>query len=206
MGREYLDYAERIVRKVRKGEAGQDGLDFMWYLWTGKKSPLCGRNIKTFERTFIQDKTAWKEPTDPYYKFYHTEKTCNMILREFGLFSPLSHIINGHTPVKTVEGEEPVRANGKLIVIDGGFSQAYHKTTGIAGYTLIYNSHGMRIKAHQPFESVEKVLEENKDIESTSTMFETEADRIMVGDTDEGKEIKEEIQMLKKLLEVYRGK
>ena len=198
MGREYLDYAERIVRKVRKGEAGQDGLDFMWYLWTGKKSPLCGRNIKTFERTFIQDKTAWKEPTDPYYKFYHTEKTCNMILREFGLFSPLSHIINGHTPVKTVEGEEPVRANGKLIVIDGGFSQAYHKTTGIAGYTLIYNSHGMRIKAHQPFESVEKVLEENKDIESTSTMFETEADRIMVGDTDEGKEIKEEIQMLKK--------
>ena len=206
MGREYLDYAERIVRKVRKGEAGQDGLDFMWYLWTGKKSPLCGRNIKTFERTFIQDKTAWKEPTDPYYKFYHTEKTCNMILREFGLFSPLSHIINGHTPVKTVEGEEPVRANGKLIVIDGGFSQAYHKTTGIAGYTLIYNSHGMRIKSHQPFESVEKVLEENKDIESTSTMFETEADRIMVGDTDEGKEIKEEIQMLKKLLEVYRGK
>ena len=206
MGREYLDYAERIVRKVRKGEAGQDGLDFMWYLWTGKKSPLCGRNIKTFELTFIQDKTAWKEPTDPYYKFYHTEKICNMILREFGLFSPLSHIINGHTPVKTVEGEEPVRANGKLIVIDGGFSQAYHKTTGIAGYTLIYNSHGMRIKAHQPFESVEKVLEENKDIESTSTMFETEADRIMVGDTDEGKEIKEEIQMLKKLLEVYRGK
>ena len=206
MGREYLDYAERIVRKVRKGEAGQDGLDFMWYLWTGKKSPLCGRNIKTFERTFIQDKTAWKAPTDTYYKFYHTEKICNMILREFGLFSPLSHIINGHTPVKTVEGEEPVRANGKLIVIDGGFSQAYHKTTGIAGYTLIYNSHGMRIKAHQPFESVEKVLEENKDIESTSTMFETEADRIMVGDTDEGKEIKEEIQMLKKLLEVYRGK
>ena len=206
MVREYLDYAERIVRKVRKGEAGQDGLDFMWYLWTGKKSPLCGRNIKTFERTFIQDKTAWKEPTDPYYKFYHTEKICNMILREFGLFSPLSLIINRHTPVKTVEGEEPVRANGKLIVIDGGFSQAYHKTTGIAGYTLIYNSHGMRIKAHQPFESVEKVLEENKDIESTSTMFETEADRIMVGDTDEGKEIKEEIQMLKKLLEVYRGK
>lgn len=206
MGKEYLDYAERVVREVRKGEAGQDELDFMWYLWTGKKSPLCGRNIKTFERTFIQDKAAWKEPTDPYYKFYRTEKTCNMILREFGLFSPLSHIINGHTPVKTVEGEEPVRANGKLVVIDGGFSQAYHKTTGIAGYTLIYNSHGMRIKSHQPFESVEKVLEENKDIESTSTMFETEEDRIMVGDTDEGKEIKEEIQMLKKLLEVYRGK
>lgn len=206
MGKAYLDYAERIVRDVRKGEAGEQELDFMWYLWTGKKSPLCGRNIKTFERTFIQDKQAWKEPTDPYYKFYHTEKTCNMILREFGLFSPLSHIINGHTPVKTVEGEEPVRANGKLIVIDGGFSQAYHKTTGIAGYTLIYNSHGMRIKSHQPFESVEKVLEENKDIESTSTMFETEADRIMVGDTDEGKQIKEEIEMLKKLLEAYRGK
>lgn len=127
-----------------------------------------------------------------------------MILREFGLYSKLSHIINGHTPVRTGKGEEPVRAKGKLIVIDGGFSKAYHKTTGIAGYTLIYNSHGMRIKAHQPFESVEKALQNNTDIESTSTMFETEAHRVMVGDTDNGKKLKEEIEMLKQLLKYYQ--
>ena len=127
-----------------------------------------------------------------------------MILREFHLYSDISHIINGHTPVKTEKGEKPVRANGKLIVIDGGFSKAYHKTTGIAGYTLIYNSHGMRIKAHQPFESVEKVLEENKDIESTSKMFETEPHRLLVGDTDDGKQIKEDIQVLTHLLESYK--
>lgn len=205
-GKSYLDYADRAVRKVRSGKCSQEERDFIWYLWCGRKSPLSGRNVKTFERSFIEDHEAWKEETDPYYRYYHTEKTCNMILREFGLYSELSHIINGHTPVRTVEGEEPVRANGKLIVIDGGFSKAYHKTTGIAGYTLIYNSHGMRIKAHQPFESVAKALEENKDIESTSNMFETEAKRVMVGDTDAGKRIKEELDMLRQLLEHYQGK
>ena len=203
-GKSYLDYAEKIARKAWSAQASQWDLDFMWYLWCGRKSPLSGRNVKTFERTFIADKEAWHEETNPYYKHYYSEKTCNMILREFHLYSDISHIINGHTPVKTEKGEKPVRANGKLIVIDGGFSKAYHKTTGIAGYTLIYNSHGMRIKAHQPFESVEKVLEENKDMESTSKMFETEPHRLLVGDTDDGKKIKEDIQVLTHLLESYK--
>lgn len=127
-----------------------------------------------------------------------------MILREFGLYSSFSHIINGHTPVRTVEGEMPVRANGKLMVIDGGFCRSYHKTTGIAGYTLIYNSHGIRIKAHQPFESVYTALRENKDIESESELVETEKERLMVKHTDNGKKILEDIEGLKKLLEAYR--
>ena len=203
-GKSYLDYAERIARNAWSSRAAQWDLDFMWYLWCGRKSPLSGRNVKTFERTFIEDKEAWHEETNPYYKHYYNEKTCNMILREFQLYSDISHIINGHTPVKTEKGEKPVRANGKLIVIDGGFSKAYHKTTGIAGYTLIYNSHGMRIKSHQPFESVEKVLEENKDIESTSKMFETEPHRLLVADTDDGKKLKEDIQVLTQLMESYK--
>ena len=121
----------------------------MWYLWCGRKSPLSGRNIKTFERTYVLDENTWFEQSNPYYKFYHEEKVCNMILHEFGLYSESSHIINGHTPVRTSKGEHPVRANGKLLVIDGGFCKSYHKTTGIAGYTLIFNSHGIRIKSHQ---------------------------------------------------------
>ena len=156
--------------------------------------------MKTFERSFIKDKSAWTEEVNPYYRHYYTEKTCNMILREFGLYSDNCHIINVHTPVKTGKGEEPVRGNGKLIVIDGGLSKAYHEVTGIAGYTLIYSSHGLRIKAHQPFESVEKALENNADIISTTTVVETEKHRVMVGDTDAGKELKEEIEFLKKLL------
>lgn len=128
-----------------------------------------------------------------------------MILREFGLYSSLSHIINGHTPVKTVEGEKPIRAGGRLLVIDGGFCSDYHKTTGIAGYTLIYNSHGLRIKAHQPFESVRRALRENKDIESESQLIETEKARVMVRDTDIGKQIMEDIADLEMLLQGYRS-
>ena len=175
----------------------------MWYLWAGRKSPLCGRNLKTFERTFVDDKSTWKEETDPYYKYYKEERTCNMILREFGLYSDMSHIINGHTPVKTIEGEQPIRANGKLMVIDGGFCKNYHETTGIAGYTLIYNSHGLRLKAHQPFESVYHALTKNKDIQSESQFVETEKSRILVRDTDNGKNIINYIADLKQLLNYY---
>lgn len=200
LGKAYLDYAEKVARRAHAENPKQRDLDFMWYLWCGRKSPLSGRNMKTFERSFIKDKSAWTEEVNPYYRHYYTEKTCNMILREFGLYSDNCHIINGHTPVKTGKGEEPVRGNGKLIVIDGGLSKAYHEVTGIAGYTLIYSSHGLRIKAHQPFESVEKALETNADIISTTTVVETEKHRVMVGDTDSGKELKEEIELLKKLL------
>ena len=204
-GREYLDYAERIARRAWSKDVRQKDRDFMWYLWCGRKSPLSGRNIKTFERTYVLDENTWFEQSNPYYKFYHEEKVCNMILHEFGLYSESSHIINGHTPVRTSKGEHPVRANGKLLVIDGGFCKSYHKTTGIAGYTLIFNSHGIRIKSHQPFQSVYAALEENKDIESKSELVETEKERLMVRDTDSGKKIKEDIDGLKMLLQAYRN-
>ena len=204
-GREYLDYAERIARRAWSKDARQKDRDFMWYLWCGRKSPLSGRNIKTFERTYVLDENTWFEQSNPYYKFYHEEKVCNMILHEFGLYSESSHIINGHTPVRTSKGEHPVRANGKLLVIDGGFCKSYHKTTGIAGYTLIFNSHGIRIKSHQPFQSVYAALTENKDIESKSELVETERERLMVRNTDNGKKIKEDIEGLKMLLRAYRS-
>lgn len=204
-GREYLDYAERIARRAWSKDARQKDRDFMWYLWCGRKSPLSGRNIKTFERTYVLDENTWFEQSNPYYKFYHEEKICNMILHEFGLYSERSHIINGHTPVRTSKGEHPVRAEGKLLVIDGGFCKSYHKTTGIAGYTLIFNSHGIRIKSHQPFQSVYAALTENKDIESKSELVETEKERLMVRDTDSGKKIKEDIDGLKMLLQAYRN-
>ena len=199
-GKKYLDYADKMARLAYLDNDNENALDFMWFLWAGHKSPLCGRVIKTFERSMINDENTWHEPTNPYYRFYHTEKTCNMILHEFGLFSPESHIINGHTPVKTIEGESPIRANGKLLVIDGGFSKAYHETTGIAGYTLIFNSHVMRIKAHHPFESVYKALRDNKDIDSESEIVYTASPRILVKDTENGKQIRDEISDLKMLL------
>lgn len=203
LGKAYMDYADKTARRAYfSGDSA--ALDFMWYLWCGEKSPLFGRKIKTFERMFIDDKTAWTEEKNPYFVHYKSEKTCMMILREFGLFSEISHIINGHTPIHASEGESPIKSNKKLIIIDGGFCKAYQGATGIAGYTLIYNSHGMRIKAHQPFESIEKVLTENKDIESSSDMFETEYKRVMVKDTDHGKNIHDLIDDLRLLLYAYR--
>ena len=203
-GRDYLDYAERIARRAWSKDATQKELDFMWYLWCGRKSPLSGRNIKTFERTYVKDESTWHEASNPYYQYYEQEKICNMILHEFNLYSDRSHIINGHTPVRTSKGEHPVRANGRLMVIDGGFCKSYHKTTGIAGYTLIFNSHGIRIKSHQPFQSVYAALTENKDIESRSELVETERERLMVRNTDTGKKILEDINGLKMLLQAYR--
>jgi len=203
-GRDYLDYAERIARRAWSKDATQKELDFMWYLWCGRKSPLSGRNIKTFERTYVKDESTWHEASNPYYQYYEQEKICNMILHEFNLYSDRSHIINGHTPVRTSRGEHPVRANGRLMVIDGGFCKSYHKTTGIAGYTLIFNPHVIRIKSHQPFQSVYAALTENKDIESRSELVETERERLMVRNTDTGKKILEDIKGLKMLLQAYR--
>lgn len=202
-GKAYLDYADCVVRKVCQEAATRSEEDFIWYLWAGQKSPLSGRRIKTFEKMYLTDSEPKVEERNPYYDNYHKEYICNMILREFGLFSNMSHIINGHTPVKVNAGEVPVRANGKLIIIDGGFCKAYHQKTGIAGYTLIYNSHSMRLKEHQPFESIRKVLEENKDIESSTDIFETEEKRIRVKDTDVGKKIQEQIADLQMLLEYF---
>lgn len=211
-GREYLDMAEKRARRAWKkshatgilephmSEEQKNDLDFMWFLWGGPKSPLCGRILKTFEREFIDDSSSWNEPQDPYYTFYRDRRTCDMILREFGLYGEHTHIINGHTPVHVKDGEQPVRADGRLYVIDGGFSNPMHKTTGIAGYTLIYNSHGLRLKAHQPFQGVEAALSGNVDIESDSRLVEKNENRILVADSDNGEKIKEQIADLRELL------
>ena len=197
-GRAYLDKVDQEVRKAWSA-ADESSVDFLWYLWCGIDSPLFGRVIKTFERTYLEDKTTWKEPRNPYYVFNREKRTAKMILHEFGLYSERSHIINGHTPVNVKKGESPIR------VIDGGFCKAYQKATGIAGYTLIFNSHGMKLKTHQPFESLKKALEENVDIHSDTEIVEVEDRRIMVGDTDQGIIIRERIKDLKELLKAYRS-
>ena len=204
-GRSYMDYADMAARRAFFSEAPpQRYLDFMWYLWCGSNSPLSGRVVKTFERTFIEDKSTWEEPKNPYYEYQSSEPVCRMMLREFGLYSENSHIINGHTPVHVNQGENPLKAHGRLIVIDGGFCKAYQKTTGIAGYTLIFNSHGMRLKSHQPFSGMEAALEENMDIDSESQQVVTFPKRVMVADTDTGERLKEQIADLEDLLTAYR--
>ena len=204
-GRSYMDYADMAARRGFFNEdPPQRYLDFMWYLWCGSNSPLSGRVVKTFERTFIEDKSTWEEPKNPYYEYQSSEPVCRMLLREFGLYSENSHIINGHTPVHVNQGENPLKAHGRLIVIDGGFCKAYQKTTGIAGYTLIFNSHGMRLKSHQPFSGMEAALEENMDIDSESQQVVTFPKRVMVADTDTGERLKEQIADLEDLLTAYR--
>lgn len=208
-GKELMDVSEKIARRAyfapKTAADKQFCLDYMWYLWSGKDSPLFGREkMTTFERMFIEDKESWTEQKNAYYKWCHDEKICGMLLKEFGLNTPFSHIINGHVPVRAIEGESPIKANGKLIVIDGGFCEAYQSTTGIAGYTLIYNSHGMRIKSHQPFDGMKSALEQNKDIRSRSDIFETHFARMMVMDTDNGNDISNQIYDLTLLLNAYR--
>ena len=204
-GRSYMDYADMAARRAFFSEdPPQRYLDFMWYLWCGSNSPLSGRVVKTFERTFIEDKSTWEEPKNPYYEYQSSEPVCRMLLREFGLYSENSHIINGHTPVHVNQGENPLKAHGRLIVLDGGFCKAYQKTTGIAGYTLIFNSHGMRLKSHQPFSGMEAALEENMDIDSESQQVVTFPKRVMVADTDTGERLKEQIADLEDLLTAYR--
>lgn len=204
-GKSYMDYADSIARRAYfSDDRTEKELDFMWYLWCGSNSPLSGRVVKTFERTFLVDESTWKEPKNPYYRYQDSEPVCRMLLREFGLYSENSHIINGHTPIHVMEGEKPLKANGRLIVIDGGFCKAYQKTTGIAGYTLIFNSHGMRLKSHQPFSGMEAALSENLDIDSQSQQVATLDKRLMVGDTDTGEMLKEQIADLEDLLTAYR--
>jgi fructose-1,6-bisphosphatase-3 len=176
----------------------------MWYLWCGIDSPFSGRQFHTFERCYIEDKSTWDEPKNPYFKHWEDEKMVSMILSEFGLDPVQGRIINGHTPVKARMGESPIKANGKLFIIDGGFCQAYQGTTGIAGYTLIYNSHGMRLKSHRPFEGVSKVLSENADIESSSIPVETFPLRRYIADTDSGARLEEGRAALKALISAYR--
>ena len=203
-GRALLDKCDEKARAAYVDNPYKDDVDFMWFLWGGEKSPLCGRRLKTFEMEYVTDKSMWEEPSNPYYSRYYDKSFCCQILHEFGLYDDDAHIINGHTPVHAIEGENPVRANGKLFVIDGGFCRAMNKKTGIAGYTLIYNSHGLRLKAHTPFTSVEDALINNTDIETSSEVEENDKRRMLVKDTDIGKRLIGEIDDLHKLLENYR--
>lgn len=209
-GRELLDYFDE---KVRQGYYLSDGSkqkqrckDIMWFLWCGKDSPLCGRKkMTTFERLLIDDKAAWVEPKNSYYSFYENEDIVNAIFKEFGLNNKNSHIINGHIPVRSNKGEAPVKAGGRVIVIDGGFCKAYRNTTGIAGYTLIYNAQGMRISAHEAFCGKTNAIKNNIDIVSDTVIFEYANDNILVKDTDTGKEISERIEDLTILLREYES-
>ena len=207
-GKELMDYIEIISHRAffgEKNESNQDAVDYMWYFWCGPKSPLFGKDkAATFERYFIDDKEPHKEHKNPYYSYVNDEKVCNKILKEFGCDGEESHIINGHVPVKDKDGESPVKANGKLIVIDGGFAKAYQPTTGIAGYTLTYNSNGLVLAKNEPFESKQKAIDEGLDIEMQTILKENITNRKRVSDTDIGKRLKEEISDLKKLLEAYR--
>ncbi|MFR3274460.1 MAG: fructose-1,6-bisphosphatase [Collinsella phocaeensis] len=203
-GKDYLDFCDRIARKAWR-DRNQEALDWMWYLWIGFKSPISGRVVKTFERSYIDDRSTWEEPMDPYFELTHDIYACDAIMREFGLMPGYGHIINGHTPVKTKKGEQPIRADGRLLVIDGGFCQAYHPKTGIAGYTLISSSRGMRLKAHEAFKSVEEALTRNADIQSETNRFDVATRRLMVSDTDTGEVIRGQINDLRLLLDAYRN-
>lgn len=198
-GRELFDYLDTLIRKVVLGSGSKDELDYLYYLWNGYDSPFTGRWYKTFELAFLTDKALQNEARNPYYDYRNQKEVCLRILDSFGV-SQQGHIINGHLPVKVSSGESPIKAEGKLIIIDGGFCQAYHKKTGIAGYTLISNSHGLRIKAHKEFPGLDEVLAKNKDIISSSTIIETYPCRLENKDTTDGKELELLLNGLRKQL------
>ena len=202
---------EAMESYVRKGFYALDprekerGRDLMWYIWLGEGSPLFGKDkMATFERYFLAEKETHKEKKNPYYSMLENEEVIDKILAEFGLPAEGTHIINGHVPVKSKNGENPIKCGGKVMVIDGGFSKAYQKETGIAGYTLIYNSYGLILVAHEPFESTEAAIEKESDIHSDSIIVKRVVQRKLVGDTDIGRELKEQIADLEMLLEAYR--
>ncbi|MBC1982603.1 fructose-1,6-bisphosphatase [Listeria booriae] len=207
-GRALLNQFEQIAREGYFRPSGTPekkyALDIVWYLWTGAASSLFGKSeMTTFERYFVADKETHVEQKNAYYRLRNEEETCQKILAEFDLDSS-GHIINGHTPVKEGKGESPIKANGKMLVIDGGFSPAYQKTTGLAGYTLLYNSFGLQLVSHQPFTSTEDAITQETDILSTRQVIETETERKLVRDTDIGKELLQQVDELKCLLSAYR--
>ena len=179
--------------------------DILWYIWAGPNSPLYGKDkMTTFERYFIADKETHREKKNAYYHLWENEEVVNRMLEEFGLDPENGHIINGHVPVHQLEGENPVKCGGKVIVIDGGFCEAYRNVTGIAGYTLVYSSYGLSLTAHEPFTSAEDAVETERDIVSNRVAVRYNPRRALVGDTDNGKALKERIQELKQLLDAYR--
>lgn len=208
-GKSFLDRVDRLARQgyfaTDNPAVKQYGMDAMWFMWCAPQSPLFGKEkMATFERYFLAEKATHAEKRNPYYTLRDTEENARKILAEFGLDPSRGCIINGHVPVKVAKGERPIKANGKLIVIDGGFSRAYQKETGIAGYTLISNSRGLLLAAHQPFESTQKAVSEEIDIDSETEIIHTHPHRLRVKDTDRGKEIQQQIADLRDLLHAFR--
>ena len=208
-GKEYLDYIEKIAREGYFEEEGsekrKDGQDFLWYLWCGKNSPIfCKDKMKTFERYYLEEKETWEEIKNPFYNFENDESISIKVLEEFGIDPNKGHIICGHIPVKFKAGESPIKANGKLFIIDGGLSKAYQKTTGIAGYTLRYSSYGLTLVAHEPFTSRENAIINETDLHSEKQLVE-KVERKKINDTDKGKELRSQIADLEKLLEAYKS-
>lgn len=208
-GKELLNKVGQLIRTAYFGDEDNEekdfAMDYIWYLWCGKDSPAFDKSkMATFERYFLTDKETHKEIKGYYYTLRNKEEVCDMILDEFGVKGEHRHIINGHVPVKAVKGEKPIKANGKLMVIDGGFSKAYQPETGIAGYTLVFHSRGFQLVQHEPFTSRQDAVENGKDIKSTIQVVELSSKRMMVKDTDKGAELKIQIEDLKKLLIAYR--
>ena len=209
-GKELLHSVGMLMRSAYNNDTPQEAkeyaTDYYWYLWCGPESPLFDKAaMTTFERYFIEDKKTHHEEKGAYYKLREEEAVADMILDEFGVTGPHRHIINGHVPVKVGKGERPVKANGKMMVIDGGFAKAYHNTTGIAGYTLVYHSRGMVLVQHEPFSSVQEVVRLGTDIRSTTELVELAQNRLRVRDTDIGKELQAQIDELRELLYAYRN-
>lgn len=208
-GKELFDYSETIARIAfaqRKNKSkSKEVEDLMWYLWCSANSPLFGKDkAATFERYFIDDKEPHKELKDPYFKLVESKEICEKILKEFEIEDEDSHIINGHMPVKEKNGESPIRAEGKLLVIDGGFAKSYRSQTGRAGYTLTYNSHGLVLSANEPFDSKDEAIRNEIDIKYDIMVNENKVERKSVGDTDIGLKLKREIENLKLLIQAYR--
>ena len=208
-GRALMDYAEAVARQGYYAKPGTPertaGQDFLWFLWCGRNSPTFGRDrMTTFERRLIKDEASWAEPKNAYYTHYNDPAVCDMLLAEFGLVGSSCHIINGHVPVKSKKGESPIKGGGKLIVIDGGFCRAYQPTTGIAGYTLIYNSNCYRLVSHEPFAGKKAALRKNRDITSTEVVFERMDKRVKIAETDIGSELQSQVDDLKALLRAFK--
>ena len=207
-GKALMDRTDEIIRRAFYGEgkARQDALDYLLYLWEGEFSPLYNKDkMTTFERYFIDNKDIQHEAKGAYFTLADDEQVCEKILREFGLDPANGRIINGHVPVRTIKGETPIRANGKRFVIDGGFSKPYQEKTGIAGYTLIYNSHGIQLVEHESFESREQAVLSGSDIHSRTLLQDFSGQRIRIKDTDKGKELLDQINSLEKLLQAYHS-
>jgi fructose-1,6-bisphosphatase-3 len=209
-GKALMDKVDSLIRRAYYGEEGTPehsfAVDYMWYLWCGPDSVAFDKGkMTTFERCFIADKESHKEPKGHYYTLREKESVCEMILDEFGVKGDNRHIINGHVPVKTIKGESPIRAGGKMLIIDGGFSRAYQGETGIAGYTLIFNSRGMQLVQHEPFASTRQAIEHGVEIKGTRLFVDFNKERMLVNDTDNGEEIRGQIAALLRLVEAYRN-